>query len=57
MFGADLSARPHGGDVASALCGDRGLAGPEFAGARGAAATAGSCCRVPPAGHFGWPRG
>lgn len=58
MFGADLSTRPHGGgDVAVALCGERDLAGLEFVGFRGAPATAGSGHRVPPPGHFGWPRG
>jgi hypothetical protein len=57
MFGADLSTRPHGGDAAVALCGERGLAGLEFTGSRGAAATAGSRRRVPPPGQFRWPRG
>jgi hypothetical protein len=57
MFGADLSTGPHGGDVAVALCGERDLAGPEFADSRGAPATAGSPRRIPPPGHFRWPRG
>jgi hypothetical protein len=57
MFGANLSTRLHGGDVAVAWCGERDLAGLEFAGSRGAPATAGSRGWVRPPGHFGWPRG
>jgi hypothetical protein len=52
MFGADLSSRPHGGDVVVALRGERDLAGLEFAGSRGAAAHG----RVPPPGQFRWLR-